>query len=336
MQARQQNTLYRKHLPLDQDESFSAPTIKKSSKPGKILIYFSSHLQAIVASCGRLVRTPFASLMTLIVISIALAIPSTLFVLLQNVKQLSNNWHNGSQISLYLKADTTPEQTQTLLTQLSQQKNIATAKYISPQQGLAELQQQSDLQAAIAELNQNPLPGVILIEPAGDLKAAADVDQLLQQLKNLPQVDIAQLDMQWIKRFYAILTLVKQGVYALGCLLGLGVLFIIGSTINAAMQRYRREIEVFKLVGATNAFVRRPFLYTGMLLGLLGSLLAWLLVGIFVHSLQTPVHTLASLYNSQFQLQDLNLATGSKLILIGLILGLMGAWLAVGKHLRNY
>lgn len=306
-----------------------------SISKGTVTTYFTNHWQAAASSWGRLKRTPMATLMTLLVIAIALALPSALFVLLENVKQVSQGWDDSSQISLYLKMDTAQDQIQPLLQQLQKNPEIAAVKYISPAQGLAQFQQQTDFQDALSAMMQNPLPPVILVRPASTLASPDAIQQLLLQLKSVPQVDTAKLDLEWIKRLYAIIALSKRIAYALGCLLGLGVLFIIGNTIHLTLQRYRREIEVFKLVGATDAFIRRPFLYTGMLYGLLGSLIAWVFVSSLLWSMQAPAKKIAVLYGSHFQLENLSWSAGMILILGGVILGLTGAWLAVGKHLRD-
>lgn len=318
-----------------QDDTFYAPINKKSGPHNRASTYCASHIQAAVSSWGQLLRTPIATLMTFIVIAIALALPSALFVLLENAKQVSQGWDDSSQISLYLKMSTAPNQIQPLLNQLQKNPSIAAVKYISPAQGLVEFQQQTDFQNALAALAQNPLPAVVLVKPAATLASPAAIKELLQQLKSIPQVDMAKLDLRWIKRLYAIIALSKRLAYVLGGLLGLGVLFIIGNAIHLNLQRYRREIEVFKLIGATDSFIRRPFLYTGMLYGLIGSLIAWLLVSSLLWSMEAPAQQIAALYGSHFQLENLTFSAGLILILGGIFLGLAGAWLAVGKHLRG-
>jgi cell division transport system permease protein len=306
---------------------------KKSAN--KIVLYLTSHLQAILSGCGRLTKTPLATLMTVFVIGIALALPTALFVLLQNAKMLSQNWNDSSQISIYLKMNLSQNQIQNLLQRLQQQTNITSIKYISPEQGLTEFQKQIGLENVLSTLKNNPLPGVILIQPSDSLDTQEGLTQLLQTLHQQPEVDTVQLDMQWIKRLHAIVELGKQLTYAIGILLATGVLFIIGNIINLSLQKYRREIELLKIIGATDSFIRRPFLYTGMLYGFLGSFIAWLLVTCLLLGLQTPVHRLAELYSSHFQLHNLGLSNGMKLIITGIILGSIGAWLAIGKHLRD-
>ncbi len=334
MASKQSSALYRRHLSSETEINLLENVPQSSERPNLIIAYLTSHLRAALTSLGNLWRAPWATMMTLIVIAIAFVLPSALFVLLQNVKALSHNIAAESQISLYLNLNTTPTQVQTLLSKLRQQNNIADVKYISPDQGLAQLKNQLNISDALNALKTNPLPGVIVIQPAANFTSPAALQTMVKNLQLDPTVSLAQLDMQWVNRLYALIDLGKHLVYALSCLLALGVFFIIGNTINLSMQRHRREIEVFKLVGATDAFVRRPFLYTGILLGFGGSLIAWLLVSILLWSLQGPVTRLADLYGSKFILHNLNLHDGFILILGAIVLGLCGAWLAINKHLR--
>lgn len=310
-------------------QSSAAPAFKQPFK-----MYWHHHLSSLMVSCGRLMRKPLTTFMTLMVIGIALALPASLFVLLQNTKAISSTWQNDTQISLYLKSTVSATQTQALLNRLQAQSDIAQVKYISPAEGLAEMQQQSNWQNVLSNLNNNPLPAVILVQPAANLKDPAALAALAQKLQSLSEVDIAQLDMQWVQRLNALLALAKHLVIALAFLLGAGVLFIIGNTIHLNLEKYRREIEIFKLVGATNGFIRRPFLYMGILYGFFGAILAWLLTQGFIVSLLIPVRTLTNLYNSNFHLHGLGFFSTLNLLLCGIALGLIGAWLAIGKHLR--
>lgn len=268
----------RRHLNTDIEPNLLENMPKLRERPNFLQAYLASHLRAGLTSLGNLWRAPWATVMTLMVIAIAFLLPSALFVLLQNVKTLSHNVATESQISLYLNLNTTPDQLQTLLHNLRQQNTIASINYISPDQGLAQLKNQLNINAALDALKNNPLPGVVVIQPAANFTSPAALQEMLKNLRLNPTVSLAQLDMQWVSRLYALIDLGKHLVYALGCFLGLGVVFIIGNAINLSLQRHRREIEIFKLVGATDAFVRRPFLYTGMFLGLGGSIIAWCLV----------------------------------------------------------
>ena len=293
-----------------------------------------AHGQAFMASLGRLWRVPLTSLMIVCVIGIALALPSGLMTLLRNLQVFSQGLNKGAQISLYLQMGTTADSAEDVVNQLKLMPQVDSAYYVSPQQGLAEFKQQSDFTTAFAELSDNPLPGVIVVTPSAAITTPLQMQELVDQLKVLPAVATSQLDMAWVKRLFAMLAIGRHFVIALAGLLGLGVLLIIGSTIHLAMQKYDKEVEIYKLVGATNAFVRRPFLYTGLWYGLLGSLVAWVLVAILIGWLSGPVRHLADLYASQFRLQSLDFSKGMHLLLTGAMLGLLGAFVAVKRYLQ--
>jgi cell division transport system permease protein len=158
---------------------------------------------------------------------------------------------------------------------------------------------------------------------------------MLERAQRLEEVELAQLDMEWVQRLSGIIEVGQRGVLLLGALLGLAILLVVGNTIRLTILNRRQEIVVTKLIGATNAFIRRPFLYTGFWYGLMGALVAWFLVGLFISLLSSPVSRLSMLYNSDFSLGGLDLKTSLTLLLTGLLLGLVGSWIAVGRHLQD-
>ena len=189
---------------------------------------------------------------------------------------------------------------------------------------------------ALKALNANPLPSVLIVKP--ELTATTNeqtTEKLLSKLRQLRQTDKAQLDMQWVRRLYAIMNIIERGVQILGFLLALAVLLVVGNTIRLAIQNRRKEIVVMKLIGGTDAFIRRPFLYTGFWYGLFGGLIAWLLVSFTILSISNPVEKLTTLYQNQFELNNISFTTTLLLLLISIFLGLAGSWLAVGRHLRE-
>jgi cell division transport system permease protein len=310
----------------------------KSKKPNnKMAVYLISHLRAALFSLGRIMRAPFASLITILVIAITLTLPATLFVLLQNGQQLSASWNNKStQISLYLKSSISQEQVSDVVHQLKADPEIANVRYISPDQGLQEFKQALGADQIINGLTANPLPAVIVVQPILSLRSAAAIEQLVNNLQQLSEVSVAQLDMHWLERLANIINLAENAILALALLLGFGVLLIIGNTIRLATQNDRKEIAVLKLVGATNSFIRRPFLYSGIWLGFFGGLVAWLLVDLIIWWLKAPVAKLAASYSSSFYLHNLPNSMGLNLIIVSLLLGFVGAWVVVGRSLRHY
>ncbi len=299
------------------------------------LLYFQRHFQAASLSATRLFRTPFASLLTISVIAIAFVLPTGLYIVLSNVQSLGTGWEHGTQISVFLKMDTTREQTKELLNDIRLRADVADVRYISPEQGLQELQQHGSFGDVLDQLPNNPLPAVIDVFPSTNIQTPQLAQTLLQNLQTLPHVETAKLDMQWLERMSSLIWLAQRAVYALVLLLGCAVLFIVGNTIRLAMQSHHREIEVIKLFGGSNAFVRRPFLYTGLFFGLGGGIIAWLLVMFIQIWLQAPITRIASLYHSNYQLAGLSFDQSLGLLFTSGLLGLFGAWIAVRRQLAK-
>ncbi|MGW8310766.1 MAG: permease-like cell division protein FtsX [Thiogranum sp.] len=301
--------------------------------PQSVHVWLLRHAQVALSSLGRLYRAPAASLMTAAVIGIALALPAGLYLLTGNLQHLGNQWGGGADLSLFLRQDISVQDGEALAARLKSWPAIGQLKLISPQDALSEFRELSGFGDALDVLEENPLPVVLAITPAvtsSDPEASA---ALLARLQQLPEVELAQLDLEWVKRFEAIVEIVRRSIWVMGLLLGLAVLLITGNTIRLEIQNRREEIEITKLIGATGAFIRRPFLYSGIWYGFSGALLAAVLVQLAFFQLDEPVRQLAGLYHSGFSLQTLSFRETLALLLSGAVLGLLGAWLAVGRHL---
>lgn len=301
----------------------------------RLRAYAISHLQAMLDSLGRMARAPFSAALSVAVIGIALAMPTGLHVILKNLQGVSSGWEDAAQISLFLKKEVEPASARAFAEELRALPQAGEVTYISPENALEEFRHLSGYGDVLGNLGENPLPSIVLVRPAAAYGAPGLVEALLGQLRSYPQVALAQLDMEWVKRLYALMEIGKRGVVVLAALLALAVLLILGNTIRLAIQNRRDEIEVHKLIGATDGFIRRPFLYSGLWHGLFGALVAWLLVSVSLLLLNGPVERLALLYGSRFSLGGLGLRASTFLLLAGLVLGLGGAWLAVGRHLRE-
>ena len=297
--------------------------------------YLLRHAQVLFATLGQLARAPLASALTLAVIGIALALPSGLYVMLDNFQRLSAGWDRGAQVSLFLKRDFSEGHALKLAQQLRALPTVSGVDFISREAALAEFKQQSGFGAALNALDSNPLPAVLVVRPAASDNPVA-VETLVATLARLPGVELAQLDIEWLRRLTAILQLAERAVLLLAALLSLAVLLIIGNTIRLAVVNRQTEIEVVQLVGGTAAFIRRPFLYTGLLQGLFGGLLAWVLVDGSLWLLSGPARELAGLYGSHFTLIGLEAGAGISLVAGGAVLGWLGARLAVGQQLRRF
>lgn len=299
-----------------------------------ILNYLLRHAQVLLATLGQMARAPLATLLTLTVIGITLALPSGLFVMLDNLERVSAGWDRSAQASLFLKNKVSENEAQKLARQIRAMPSVSGVDYISRDAALAEFKKLSGFGTALNALDDNPLPAVLVVRLDVADNAAA-IEPLMATLASLPGVDLAQLDIEWLQRLAALIKLAERAVAMLAVLLSLAVLLIIGNTTRLAVVNRRTEIEIVQLVGGTPAFVRRPFLYGGLLQGLLGGVLAWLLVEISLLLLGGPASELAGLYGSRFALTGLGIEQGLFLALAGGVLGAVGARLAVGWQLRQ-
>ena len=295
--------------------------------------FLQRHAQVALDSLGRLYRNRVASAMTAAVIAIALAMPSGLYLLLGNLERLSGSWDGQASLSVFLQQDITDDRAHTLAAQVRDWPEVDSVQLITPSQALEEFGQQSGFADVLGVLEENPLPFVLIVLPAGDSLDPAAASALRERFSKLPETALAQLDLQWVQRLAAILDIAQRVILIISALLALAVMLVIGNTIRLEIQNRREEILVTKLIGATNGFVRRPFLYAGIWYGVLGALLAWLVVEAGFWLLAEPVSRLAGLYHSDFSLETQPLLLLGILLAGGTVLGLLGSWLAVGRHL---
>lgn len=297
-------------------------------------VYLARHMQVMLSTLGQMIRSPMSNLMTIAVMGIALALPAGLHIILKNVQQVTAQWDGAAQISLFLKQSVTDKQATQLANVLRQRQDVKSVTSITRIEALEEFRQNSGFGEALEALEDNPFPAVIVVYPTEQSDNLLTVQAMLAGFKERSEVELAQLDMQWLKRLYAIMDFGRRGIWVLAAMLSLSVLLVVGNTIRLAIQNRRDEIEIIKLIGGTDAFIRRPFLYTGFWYGLSGGILSWLLVTLSIWLLSGPVSQLATLYDSDYSLSSLDLS--SSLILLGfsISLGLAGSWLAVSRHLH--
>jgi len=318
----------------------AAPVKTRSARPKRkqnshITAYFVHHLRVFIASLGHLTRHPMPTFMTSAVIAIALALPTGLYVALGNFGQLSDNWDDSAMISLFLHTSESQKQADELASRLRAHKHIKSIDLITKQEGFEQFSEQSGFGDALQFLDENPLPIVLSVRPIVDPQNPQHLDRLVRELQQDKHVELAQLDMQWVKRLFAILAIAQRAIWVIGSLLALAVLLIVGNTIRLDIQNRRAEIEVAKLIGASNAFIRRPFLYSGLCYGLLGGILAWILTATSLALLAGPIQDLTNLYSSDFVLSGLGIGIVASLLAFSCSLGLVGSWLAVGRHLEE-
>ena len=297
--------------------------------------WFERHVQTLVGSLGRLWQQPFATMLTIVVIGIALALPACLHVLVQNVRVASGGWNSALDISVYMKPNASLDQAKRAAERIRQRRDVDEVTLIEADVALAEFRRNSGFGAALDALKNNPLPHALVVRPDAEYRQAGRVQELSNELKKIDGVDIVQLDTEWVSRFNAILDVIRRGVFLAAGLFALGILVIIGNTIRLDIENRRDEIEVTKLVGGSDAFVRRPFLYNGVWYGLAGGLIAGLIVATVVAVLSAPVQRIAGLYGSQFELQGVGIAGWIALLLGGALLGWLGSFIVATRELRE-
>jgi len=296
--------------------------------------YFARHAQTFLGSLGRIAAQPLAALMTMSVIAIAIALPLCLQVFLQNVRDLSSGWGNAYDLSVYLDKSASLARAQALARDLQARGDVAAVRVISAAQALAEFRDYSGFGQALDALTDNPLPNTLVVTPAIGASTPGGVSALKGAIAAMAGVAAVQVDTDWVQRLNAIVDLLRRVVLLAGGLLGLGVMLIVGNTIRLDILNRRAEIEVTKLVGGSDGFVRRPFLYSGCWYGLGGGLLALALVAVVVWLVAGPATRLAALYGSSFQVHGVDAATALGIALGSALLGWAGSWLAASQHIR--
>ncbi len=300
-----------------------------------MIAWLTRHAQTFVGSLGRLSQQALATTMTTLVIGIALALPACLHLLVTNAQQAVGGWNRAISVSVFLKRPTAVDEAQRIAERLRQRRDIAQVEVITAEEGLKAFRAESGFGAAIDALNENPLPHALILTPTESFATPAHLAELAEELRKLPSVDVVQLDTAWVERLDAILDAIRRGVLLAGALLAVGILVIVGNTIRLDIQNRREEIEVVKLVGGSDGFVRRPFLYSGVWYGIGGGIVAWVITAIVLAALRDPISRIAGLYGSSFQLSGLGLSAGGILVGTGVVLGWLGSYLAATRHLRR-
>ena len=288
-----------------------------------------------MASLGRLWSQPFASLMTVLVIGMALAMPAILHLLVQNARSATGTWDNAIDLSVYLDLDVDAGAIEALADTLRQRDDVAEVRVIDAATAMRDFREHSGFGAALDALDVNPLPATLVVTPPPGQRSDTALAQLSGDLRQIESVQLVQLDTEWVKRFHALLDVVRRATVLAGVLLALAVLVIIGNTIRMEILNRRAEIEIVKLIGASDGFIRRPFLYSGLWYGLAGGLMAALLLLVIFQLIAGPVASLAGLYGSEFRLLGLDLRTLGILVAAGGTLGWIGSWIAATRHMRR-
>ncbi len=295
--------------------------------------WLAHHQLVGVSTLKELIATPFTSVMTWLMIGIALGLPAIFYVVLQNVDNVSEDWGGKPTISVYLVDELEIAAGRSTATDIETLDGVESTRFISSDQALEDFQTRSGFGDVLDTLDDNPLPHLVEVIPAeADPLAVSSLVQLLEEKEAVARVSV---DLQWLERLRAILEFAERLVAALGAVLGVGVVLVMGNTIRLAIENRRQEIEVIKLVGGTDSFVRRPFLYLGFWYGFGGAVVAYLLLQISLVVLAGPVEAIAQSYRDAFALTGPGFGGLLLLLLVGSVLGVAGSVIAVAKHLSD-
>lgn len=286
-----------------------------------------------VQSLGELWRTPMASLMTIAVLGLSLTLPTTLYVVVKNVQKVSSGFDNAAEISLFLKEDVDEQQAQRVIKRISLYNEVKSVSFINKTQALEEFKLASGFGEALNYLDKNPLPSVVLVTPNTGFSGPQTAQNLLAKLEKEREVDFGKLDIEWLERLNSLLSLLKESVITIGILLLSSVILIIGNTIRLSIMDKKQEIQLMKLVGATNHFIQTPFLWTGIWYGIVGGFIAFLSVLLMIFWLDSAVANVVGVYHASFTLEGLNFSEFLVLLSLAISLGLFGSYLSVKRYI---
>lgn len=312
----------------------NADAVAPVRSSGAFSTWMTRHASSSLGSLGRLARQPFSSFMIVLVIGVTLSIPAAINVIVKNAQSVSASWDNALDFSVFLQQDVSIDEAQGLASLIAQRADIETVNLITADEAMATFKQQSGFGDALNQLSDNPLPHTLSVRP-GPGNTSASLILLQEEISNLPEAEMVQVDTDWVQRFHAILDIVRQAIAIGSALLGIAIVVIIGNTIRLDIENRREEIEVTKLIGASNAFVRRPFLWTGFWYGLFGGVVALLVVQYGLYLLRGPVSRLAGLYQGNIDVASLDITESAALIGAAVVLGLFASWLTAARHMRR-
>ena len=297
-------------------------------------IWLTRHASTSVGALGRLSRQPFASLMIVLVIAVTLALPAAINVVVKNAQSISRGWDNALDFSVYLKLDISVSEAEGLARLIRQRADVESVDLVTAAEALADFKLASGFGEALDQLGDNPLPHALVVRPSAG-NTGASLTLLQEEIGNLPETELVQVDTEWVQRFHAILDIVRKAIAIGAALLGIAIVVIVGNTIRLDIENRREEIEVTKLIGASNAFVRRPFLWTGFWYGLFGGVSALLLVQYGLYLLKEPVTRLAGLYQGNISVATLDASESLTIVAVAVFLGLFASWVTAARHMRR-
>ncbi|MBX3701479.1 MAG: permease-like cell division protein FtsX [Dokdonella sp.] len=297
----------------------------------RLAAWRDQHFYGLFSSLGRMALRPWSSLLTVCVLGFALALPLLFWLSYDNARALTTGMREAREVTVFLQPALDEAAAAALAAELRQRADVAAVTIRTPAQGLAEFRALSGFEDALAALGENPLPSVLVVMPASTTRP--DAAGLLQALEADARVDLVQYDAVWRRKLSGILRLGARLVAVVSALLALATLLVIGNTVRMDIQARSAEISVMQTIGASNGFIRRPFLYAGFWYGVLGGLAALLLVAAVELALAGPIRALADSYAQPLRLRGIDLRVAAVLLGASSLLGGLGAWLVTTRHL---
>lgn len=301
----------------------------------KIVMHIISHFRQALASIGDLIRTPVATAMTVAVLGLSITLPTTLYILVKNFDKVRADTQQAAEISVFIRQDVSIADIQQLQRRLSTWPEIEEVAFVSAEDALLEFRQHSGFGDALGYLDNNPLPNVMLVYPVEKHSSPTAAEILLEKLLQEREVELGKLDIEWLKRLHAILASANELVTMIALLLFVSVILIVGNTIRLDIFNKRSEILVMKLVGATDSFIQRPFLYTGMWYGILGAVMSWITVALLLWWMDNSIAEILSLYRQEFDLQGLDFGAMMSMLFLSIAMGLLGSAISVKRYVAQ-
>lgn len=316
------------------------PDVRQTQSAGgsftdRLKAYRDQHAQALFSSLGRLFSTPFTSTLTVGVLAIAIALASGFYLVVVNLQQLTSGLESSNQISLFLREEISEAHAKKFADDIRKNPDVQRVKMVTKKQAMEEFKGFSGFGEAINVLEKNPLPIVIEVLPKDALVDKEALTKLFENFKKSAEVDFAQIDMAWVERLQSIVSTARLAAILLAILLGLAVFFIAGNTIRLEIHNRRQEVIIAKLVGATNGFIQRPFLYTGFWIGFLSGVFAWFFVTLIMLILRQSVENLSGLYAGSFHLLFFSYLETFVLLVTSTFLAVFGSWLVLHIQIKQ-
>lgn len=308
---------------------------KKVSIFNRFVAFWVQNLRQIITSIGEIWRTPVASAMTIAVMGLSLTLPATLHIIVKNVQSINLEWDSAAEISLFLHDDLSEQQVASAMRRIQAYDEVEKLVFISKEDAIREFKQESGFGQALQYLETNPLPASLIVTPLKQYRHAEAAKQLLLKLEKEREIEFGKLDIDWLTRLNAIVTMLEEAVITVAVLLMVSVVLIIGNTIRLSIISRREEIEVMKLVGATEGFIQRPFVYTGIWYGIMGGLVAFIVVSFVIWWMQSALVDISGLYMADFTIEGLTFSEFIMLMLLASGLGFSGSFWSVHRHIKE-